>query len=168
MQIIIVQTEIEEAIRAHINRQINVREGMRIDIDLSATRGPEGFKATIDIVPDGSARAMPQDQEQNEPAQEPPQMAQAKSQVQPPAEGRKSPVIRKAAPPKPAEDTPEKESPEKGIDENAQAADVAEVANEAPQEAAQTAADEGETPPTTPGASPSRSLFGGLSKPTNS
>lgn len=51
MQIIIVQSEIEAAIRNYINSQLNVKDGMRIDIDLSATRGADGFKATIDIVP---------------------------------------------------------------------------------------------------------------------
>jgi hypothetical protein len=51
VQIIIVQAEIETAIRNHILSQINVREGMEISVDLAATRGAEGFKATIDIVP---------------------------------------------------------------------------------------------------------------------
>ena len=54
MQIIIVQSEIETAIRNHILSQINVNEGNEINIDLSATRGAEGFKATIDIVPAAS------------------------------------------------------------------------------------------------------------------
>lgn len=47
MQIVIVQDEIEEAIRSHILSQVSIRPGMAIEIDLSATRGPEGFKATI-------------------------------------------------------------------------------------------------------------------------
>lgn len=50
MQITLVQVEIEEAIRQYVNTQINVREGMRIDIDLKATRGAEGYQAFIDIV----------------------------------------------------------------------------------------------------------------------
>jgi hypothetical protein len=54
MQITIVQTEIEEAIRNRILDQISVREGMRIDIDLKATRGPEGYQAVINIVPGNS------------------------------------------------------------------------------------------------------------------
>jgi hypothetical protein len=52
MQITLVQTEIEDAIRNYVNSQLVVREGMRIDIDLSATRGPQGFTAMIDIVSD--------------------------------------------------------------------------------------------------------------------
>ena len=50
MQITIVQTEIEEAIKAHILSQISVKDNTRIDIDLKATRGAEGFQAVIDIV----------------------------------------------------------------------------------------------------------------------
>lgn len=52
MQITIVQTEIETAIRNYILSQITVREDQRIDIDLRATRGAEGFQAVIDIRPD--------------------------------------------------------------------------------------------------------------------
>lgn len=50
MQITIVQAEIEQAITDFIHRQINVREGMLIQIDLKATRGDAGFQAVIDIV----------------------------------------------------------------------------------------------------------------------
>lgn len=57
MQITIVQTEIEDAIRKHILSQVAVREGNRIDIDLRATRGAEGFQAIINIVPDSQAPA---------------------------------------------------------------------------------------------------------------
>lgn len=51
MQIILVQSEIEAAIRAYIAPFI-AAEGVRVDIDMSATRGTDGFKALIDIVPD--------------------------------------------------------------------------------------------------------------------
>lgn len=51
MQIIIVQSEIETAIRNHILDQIHVKDGMQIDIVLRATRGDEGTTAVIDIVP---------------------------------------------------------------------------------------------------------------------
>ena len=52
MQITLVQAEIEQALTEYIHRQINVREGMHIEIDLAATRGQQGFTAMIDIVPD--------------------------------------------------------------------------------------------------------------------
>jgi hypothetical protein len=51
MKITIVQTEIETAIRNYIGEMFTIREGMQIDIDLSATRGPEGFIANINVVP---------------------------------------------------------------------------------------------------------------------
>lgn len=51
MQITIVQSEIETAIRNYIGEQINVKEGMQIDIVLKATRGDEGQTAIIDIHP---------------------------------------------------------------------------------------------------------------------
>lgn len=57
MQITINQNEIEKAIEARIRSQIMVREGFRIDIDLKATRGPEGYQAVIDIVEEDAAPA---------------------------------------------------------------------------------------------------------------
>lgn len=51
MKITIVQTEIEEAIRDFMRKQIAVQEGMVITMDLRATRGDEGFIANIDISP---------------------------------------------------------------------------------------------------------------------
>lgn len=51
MQITIVQAEIEQAIRDYVSSQLKVADGMEMTIDLSATRGAEGFKATIDIHP---------------------------------------------------------------------------------------------------------------------
>lgn len=52
MQIILVQAEIEAAIRAYIAPFI-ASEGVSVSIDMSATRGTDGFKALIDIVPVG-------------------------------------------------------------------------------------------------------------------
>lgn len=52
MQIILVQAEIEAAIRAYIAPFI-ASEGVSVSIDMSATRGTDGFKALIDIVPLG-------------------------------------------------------------------------------------------------------------------
>lgn len=49
MKIMIVQAEIETAIRDYILSQINIREGMSVTIELAATRGASGFTAEIDI-----------------------------------------------------------------------------------------------------------------------
>lgn len=51
MQITIIQAEIEQAIRNYVGSQLKVADGMEMTIELSATRGAEGFKATIDISP---------------------------------------------------------------------------------------------------------------------
>lgn len=50
MQIQLNQNEIETAIRNYVHEQINVREGMDINIVLKATRGDDGQTAIIDIV----------------------------------------------------------------------------------------------------------------------
>ena len=72
MQITIVQAEIEQAITDFIHRQINVREGMLIQIDLKATRGDAGFQAVIDIVdPNSTTVASAPKQEKAEPEQAP-------------------------------------------------------------------------------------------------
>lgn len=52
MQITINQNEIETAIRNHVLGLISVRQNMRIDIDLKATRKEDGYTAIIDIYPD--------------------------------------------------------------------------------------------------------------------
>src|SRR5690606_26959440 len=47
-------------LRQYVETQVNLREGQDITIDLKAGRGPEGFTATIDIVPAGASKAEPQ------------------------------------------------------------------------------------------------------------
>jgi hypothetical protein len=49
MKITIVQSEIETAIEDYLRQQITINDDQEIVIDLSATRGPEGFRAEIDI-----------------------------------------------------------------------------------------------------------------------
>lgn len=56
MQITLVQSEIETALRNYVTSLLNVREGHRIDITLKATRGEDGSTALIDIVPDTPAK----------------------------------------------------------------------------------------------------------------
>ena len=54
MQIIIVEKEIHEAIRAYVGAQGIRLEGKKLDIDLTAGRGTSGFSASIDIVADNA------------------------------------------------------------------------------------------------------------------
>jgi hypothetical protein len=59
MQIVLIQSEIETAITNYVHSILSIAEGMEIRVDLSATRGAEGFKASIDIVPAGSEVVAP-------------------------------------------------------------------------------------------------------------
>jgi hypothetical protein len=51
MQIILVQAEIETAITDYIRSQINIKDNVEIHIDFQATRGADGYRATVDISP---------------------------------------------------------------------------------------------------------------------
>lgn len=52
MKITLVQAEIEEAIRAFVLSRMSINDGMRLQIDLAATRGSTGFTADVDVVPE--------------------------------------------------------------------------------------------------------------------
>ena len=58
MKITIDQPEIERAIRNEILGQIRMAEGMKMSIDLAATRGERGFTATIEISPEAGEVAV--------------------------------------------------------------------------------------------------------------
>lgn len=49
MQITIVQSEIEDAIRGYVSDQGIDLSGKQLEVDLTAGRGSSGFTATIDI-----------------------------------------------------------------------------------------------------------------------
>jgi hypothetical protein len=51
MQIILVQHEIEQALKMYLGQRLTITEGTEINIDLAATRGSEGTKAIIDLIP---------------------------------------------------------------------------------------------------------------------
>lgn len=57
MQIVLIQAEIEKAIRNYVNSIIKVAEGVDIVIDLKSTRGDAGFTANIDLVEAGADHA---------------------------------------------------------------------------------------------------------------
>jgi translation initiation factor IF-2 len=57
MQIVLIQAEIEKAIRNYVNSIVKVAEGVDIVIDLKSTRGDTGFTANIDLVEAGADRA---------------------------------------------------------------------------------------------------------------
>lgn len=55
MQITITQTEIEEAIDQYIRKRVRMAEFTPLAVDLKASRGSDGFTATIDLVDDQEA-----------------------------------------------------------------------------------------------------------------
>lgn len=59
IQVTLVQVEIEEALRNFISTQMTLKEGTAIEIDLAATRGADGIKATINLIPPSNTQATP-------------------------------------------------------------------------------------------------------------
>jgi len=153
MQITIIQSEIETAIRNYIMSQITVREGQRIDIDLKATRGPEGYQAVIDIVPENTPAPVRKNTEEDQPA--------AKDQK----EVKETPKpIAKAKPFAAKEDKSEVVTQEVGETPAAEPETAPEPETEAGTKANETAKDEA---PETPPASNTRSIFANMKKPVN-
>lgn len=59
MQIIIAQFEIEEAIKNYVCARIAVNSNTEITVDLTAGRGADGFKATIELTDKAVKQAAP-------------------------------------------------------------------------------------------------------------
>lgn len=55
MQITLVQTEVEQALRDYVASRLTLAEGTTFSIDLAATRGANGITATIDLIEPGQA-----------------------------------------------------------------------------------------------------------------
>jgi hypothetical protein len=54
MQIILPQSELEQAITEYVHGIMNIKDGNTMTIDLKAGRGLDGFTATVDIVKTGT------------------------------------------------------------------------------------------------------------------
>ena len=180
MQVILIQVEIEEAIRRFVAAQINPREGMRIDVELKATRGDAGYQAFIDILEETDANADVDTKQTSTPSKAAVLLETAAAATpaaavtpKPTSTGKTaaSPVrttVRKANPPVPAE-PPVQEEP--AAEEAQQADEVVEEQSivdmpdadpRAMDQGEDTVGVEDEAP-----AAPVRSLFGGLTRPTN-
>ena len=149
MQIIIVQSEIETAIRNYVLSQLNVKEGQRIDIDLKATRGESGATAIIDIVSENAP--IPNRQPEvpaNKPGPKPMQKIAAAAHISHAGSDQEAPAGNQGEETEPAPDAVP-------VDEQAAPADETQ-----PLAQEEEAADE-------PAAQPARSLFAGLKKPVN-
>ena len=142
MQITLIQSEIEQALKNYINDIMSVKDGMEIEIQLKATRGEEGTTAIIDIVP------------------QKPKAARG---------GRTSGEIPAKAEPVKAAADPVKAEPAQAVAESvaeAEADDTEQVAEQAQEpEAQEPAPVEAEQAPAEE--APRKSLFAGLSKPQN-
>jgi hypothetical protein len=172
MQIIIIQSEIEQAIRDYVNARLKVADGNEIIIDLAATRGDKGFTATIDIVAQ-SGQAAPAPTPAPAPAVDP---APAPTKKETKAESiqtastasvklvPKAEVVSQGKEEAPVDGMTDTSAPTNTTSDTKAAgepapADAAPSSTEAPAAAASS-----DTPP----ASPARSLFAGLKKPVNS
>ena len=145
MQITLIQSEIEQALKNYINDIMSVKDGMEIEIQLKATRGEEGTTAIIDIVPQ-----KPKVSRGGRTSGEVPAKAEPVKAAAVPAKAEAAQVVAEAAPEPVAESVAEAEADD--------AEQVAEQAQEpAPVEAEQAPAEE----------APRKSLFAGLSKPQN-
>ena len=144
MQITLIQSEIEQALKNYINDIMSVKDGMEIEIQLKATRGEEGTTAIIDIVPQKPKASRGGRTSGEVPAKAEPAKAAA------PAKAEAAQAVAEADPEPVAESVAEAEADD--------AEQVAEQAQEpAPVEAEQAPAEE----------APRKSLFAGLSKPQN-
>lgn len=146
MQITLVQTEIETAIRNYIHSQIVVKDGMKIDIILKATRGDEGTTAIIDITPENQATTPT------------PVVAPALTAIQKKVSTPVPPIVKVEEPKQEPVAEPEPES--------VPVVDVDPVpAPKAPTQVDESAS---EAESDSEDAAPRKSLFSGLSKPQNS
>lgn len=53
MQITLIESEIKQAIKLYLQNNIGLSEKKDIKVDFTATRGSEGLKASIDVLPEG-------------------------------------------------------------------------------------------------------------------
>lgn len=145
MQITLIQSEIEQALKNYINDIMSVKDGMEIEIQLKATRGEEGTTAIIDIVPQ-----KPKAARGGRTSGEIPAKSESVKAAATPVKAEPAQAVAEADPAPVAESVAEAEADD--------AEQVAEQAQEpAPVEAEQAPAEE----------APRKSLFAGLSKPQN-
>lgn len=149
MQITLIQSEIEQALKNYINDIMSVKDGMEIEIQLKATRGEEGTTAIIDIVPQKPKTSRGRLTSGEVPAKAEPAKAAA------PAKAEAAQAVAEAAPEPVAESVAEAEADD--AEQVAEQAQEPEALEPAPVEAEQAPAEE----------APRKSLFAGLSKPKN-
>lgn len=107
MQIILVQTEVEQALRNFVASRLTLAEGTTFSIDLAATRGVNGITATIDLVEPGQKPAPQLVTPVTKPAvkQEAPKATEAQQATQAPAPVEATPEVAETPADEPAVQT---------------------------------------------------------------
>ena len=147
MQIILVQTEVEQALRNYVASRLTLAEGTTFSIDLAATRGVNGITATIDLVEPGQSTAAPTGSISRAPSTKPAAAPAVAATTKPASEVQADPATQASAAQENAATAQETASVQQ--DQAEQVAGAAEAVTE-------------EVPAEKP-----KSLFGGLSRPKN-
>ncbi len=171
MRIIIIQSEIETAIRDYVQSQVTINDDQQIDIDLKATRGDDGYQAVIDIVPKKATRGAAKttatvrsDPEAPVTQEAPPAKAPA---IKATTKATRKPKEATAAPaPQPEPEVEQQTTSDAEPDMSAEADAESQTIEDGDQTVADIAA-EG-TAEASSGDAPRTSLFAGLAAPTNS
>lgn len=185
MRIILVQAEIELALRAYVLNQIAVKDGQDISITFKNTRGDDGATAEIDITTPSISSGSPttvgnEPQKSTQPVKESVSPVQATKTLPKASTASPAPAVEATAP---TSTEPEQsvEAASSTTEPTAQVSTEAETPAEESKEeefkvpsflnkAAQTSTEE-EAPVTKPSAAeapaPSKSLFANLTKPVN-
>jgi hypothetical protein len=143
MQIVLVQTEVEDALKEYVHKRVTVPTDTHFEIDISSTRGSEGVKAIIDLVPASTTG--------------PKVITAGRKRLTVPATQTPVPATKEPEPEPEAEPAQEPAEPQEPQTEESE-----EVAEATGTEDAVSAATE---PP--PPAAPVKSLFANLRKPQN-
>lgn len=172
MRIILVQAEIELALRAYVLNQISVREGQEITITFKNTRGDDGATAEIDIstpsdaplkVPSTTAKrqAAPTSVAASQTASEP----EVEEDTSDPSDGSPAPAVEAES------DTTasEEEAPVQDASTTSEADTAAETVNQKEEEPVTKPASflKPTAQPSDEAPAPSKSLFANLTKPVN-
>ena len=172
MRIILVQAEIELALRAYVLNQISVREGQEITIAFKNTRGDDGATAEIDIsTPSGAPLKVPSTPVKRQAA--PTSVAASQTASEPeveedtsdPSDGSPAPAVEAES------DTTasEEEAPVQDASTTSEADTAAETVNQKEEEPVTKPASflKPTAQPSDEAPAPSKSLFANLTKPVN-
>ena len=180
MRIILVQAEIELALRAYVLNQISVREGQEITIAFKNTRGDDGATAEIDIstptdtpikvpntpvkrqtAPTLLAAAEPTSQPTSQTASEP----DVEEDTSDPSDGSPAPAVEAES----DTTTSEKVAPVQDASTTSEADTAAETVNQKEEEPVSKPVSflKPTTQPSDEAPAPSKSLFANLTKPVN-